>query len=103
MTPGNLTRNRSNWHRNGKQRKPFADEVHRTKKIWEKLRRKSHVAKDERQTLVEELYQILTGHMKDFVLKHDAVRAVQTAVKYSTPAQRKQIARRATGILCAAR
>lgn len=39
-----------------------------------------------------ELYGIITGRVRDFVLKHDAVRAVQTAIKYSTPEQRKQIA-----------
>lgn len=71
--------------------------MHRTKKIWEKLRRKSHVPKEERQQLVEELYSIITGRIKDFVLKHDAVRAVQTAIKYSTPAQRKQIAKELQG------
>jgi pumilio family protein 6 len=71
--------------------------VHRTKKLWEKLRRKSHVPKEERQQLVDELYGIITGKVKDFVLKHDAVRAVQTAIKYSTPTQRKQIAKELTG------
>lgn len=39
-----------------------------------------------------ELFTIITGRMKDFVLKHDAVRAVQTAIKYASPGQRKQIA-----------
>ncbi|KAL2020180.1 hypothetical protein VTK56DRAFT_8704 [Thermocarpiscus australiensis] len=77
--------------------KPLADEVHRTKKIWEKLRRKSHVPKEERQQLVNELYGIISGRIKDFVLKHDAVRAVQTAIKYSTPDQRKQIAKELQG------
>ncbi|KAK3310303.1 armadillo-type protein [Chaetomium strumarium] len=80
-----------------KAAKPLADEVHRTKKLWEKLRRKSHVPKEERQQLVEELYSIITGRIKDFVLKHDAVRAVQTAIKYSTPEQRKQIAKELQG------
>ncbi|KAM0250185.1 hypothetical protein ACHAQJ_008728 [Trichoderma viride] len=75
-----------------KAAKPLADEVQRTKKIWERLRLKSHVPKDERQQLVTELYGIITGRIRDFVLKHDAVRAVQTAIKYSTPEQRKQIA-----------
>lgn len=77
--------------------KPLADEVQRTKKIWERLRKKSHVPKDERQTLVKELFGIITGRCRDFVLKHDAVRAVQTAIKYSTPEQRKQIARELEG------
>ncbi|KAK4040518.1 armadillo-type protein [Parachaetomium inaequale] len=80
-----------------KAAKPLADEVHRTKKLWEKLRRKSHVPKEERQQLVDELYSIITGRIKEFVLKHDAVRAVQTAIKYSTPAQRKQIAKELQG------
>lgn len=80
-----------------KAAKPLADEVQRTKKIWERLRRKSHVPKEERQMLVEELFGIITGRCRDFVLKHDAVRAVQTAIKYATPDQRKQIARELEG------
>ncbi|KAK4673548.1 Pumilio y domain member 6 [Podospora pseudopauciseta] len=80
-----------------KAAKPLADEVQRTKKLWERLRRKSHVPKEERQQLVDELFSIITGRIKDFVLKHDAVRAVQTAIKYSTPVQRKQIAKELQG------
>lgn len=80
-----------------KAAKPLADEVHRTKKIWERLRIKSSVPKDERQKLVDELFTIITGRMRDFVLKHDAVRAVQTALKYSTSVQRKQIAKELQG------
>lgn len=80
-----------------KAAKPLADELQRTKKLWERLRRKSHVPKEERQTLVDELFTIITGRVKDFVLKHDAVRAVQTAIKYSTPEQRRQIARELKG------
>lgn len=48
--------------------------------------------KEERQKLVEELFAIATGRMKDFTLKHDAVRVVQTAIKYATPERRKMIA-----------
>ncbi|KAI1634333.1 armadillo-type protein [Biscogniauxia mediterranea] len=75
-----------------KANKPLADELHRAKKLWERLRRKSHVPKEERQKLVEELFSIATGRMKEFALKHDAVRVVQTAIKYSTPERRKMIA-----------
>lgn len=53
--------------------------------------------KEERQQLVAELFTIITGRMKDFVLKHDAVRAVQTAIKYASAEQRKQIARELDG------
>jgi pumilio family protein 6 len=35
--------------------------------------------------------------MRDFVLKHDAVRAVQTAIKYATAAQRKMVAKELQG------
>ncbi|KAK7752062.1 Pumilio y domain member 6 [Diatrype stigma] len=75
-----------------KAAKPLADELQRAKKLWERLRRKSHVPKEERQKLVEELFAIATGRMKDFTLKHDAVRVVQTAIKYATPERRKMIA-----------
>ncbi|EFX03506.1 pumilio domain containing protein [Grosmannia clavigera kw1407] len=77
--------------------KPLADELARAKKLWERLRRKSHVPKEERRALVDELFGITTGRVRDFVLKHDAVRAVQTAVKYSTHEQRKVIAEELRG------
>ncbi len=80
-----------------KAAKPLADPLVRTKKIWERLRRKSHVPKEERQTLVKELFEIITGHVKDFVLKHDSVRVIQTAIKYSTPEQKRMIARELKG------
>ncbi|KAL5621638.1 hypothetical protein BROUX41_006538 [Berkeleyomyces rouxiae] len=77
--------------------KPLADEIARTKKLWERLRRKSHVPAEERKKLVDELFQIITGRMKTLVLKHDATRAVQTAIKYATPEQRQQIAKELKG------
>ncbi|KAI1387083.1 ARM repeat-containing protein [Hypoxylon trugodes] len=80
-----------------KAQKPLADELHRAKKLWERLRLKSKVPKDERQGLVEELFSIATGRMKDFALKHDAVRVVQTAIKYATPERRKMIAKELRG------
>ncbi|KAI0110068.1 ARM repeat-containing protein [Daldinia grandis] len=80
-----------------KAAKPLADELQRTKKLWERLRLKSKVPKDERQKLVEELFSIATGRMKDFVLKHDSVRVVQTAIKYATPERRKMIAKELKG------
>ncbi|KAI0012920.1 ARM repeat-containing protein [Xylariaceae sp. FL0662B] len=75
-----------------KAHKPLADELHRAKKLWERLRRKSHVPREERRKLVEELFDIATGRMKEFALKHDAVRVVQTAIKYSNSERRKMIA-----------
>ena len=39
-----------------------------------------------------ELFGIITGRIKDFVLKHDSVRVVQTAIKYANPEQKRLIA-----------
>ncbi|KAL1644760.1 Pumilio y domain member 6 [Diplodia intermedia] len=80
-----------------KMNKPLGDELHRSKKIWERLRLKSHVPKDERKKLVEELFSIITGRVKEFVFKHDATRVIQCALKYSTPEQRKMIAHELKG------
>ncbi|KAH0565582.1 hypothetical protein GP486_001032 [Trichoglossum hirsutum] len=78
--------------RERKASKPNADLIHRSKKIWERLRRKSHVPRDERNELVAELFDIITGRVTEFVFKHDSVRVVQTALKYANLDQRKAIA-----------
>ncbi|RMZ88663.1 hypothetical protein DV736_g4112, partial [Chaetothyriales sp. CBS 134916] len=80
-----------------KAAKPHADSLHRSKKLWEKLRIKSSVSKEERAKLVEELFGIVTGRVKDFVFKHDSVRVVQCALKYATSQQKKGIARELRG------
>ena len=80
-----------------KSAKPNADSIHRSKKLWERLRRKSHVPKQEREVLVAELYDIITGRIKDFVFKHDSVRVVQCALKYANMQQRKMIANELKG------
>ncbi|KAL8929929.1 MAG: hypothetical protein Q9208_001073 [Pyrenodesmia sp. 3 TL-2023] len=77
--------------------KPNADSIARTKKLWERLRIKSSVPKEERKQLVGELFGIITGNVKDFVLKHDSVRAIQTAIKYANLDQRRNIARELKG------
>ena len=80
-----------------KAAKPLADELARSKKLWERLRRKSHVPLEERRVLITELYDIITGRVKDFVLKHDSVRVIQTAIKYANKEQREMIARELAG------
>ena len=80
-----------------KASKPNADSIARSKKLWERLRRKSHVPKDERKNLVAELFDIITGRVKDFVFKHDSVRVIQTALKYANIDQRKMIAKELQG------
>lgn len=71
--------------------KPNADSIQRSKKIWERLRRKSHVPKEERKALVTELFEIIEGKVRDFVFKHDSVRVIQCALKYANLQQRKLI------------
>ncbi|KAF2859846.1 ARM repeat-containing protein, partial [Piedraia hortae CBS 480.64] len=71
--------------------KPNADSIARSKQIWERLRRKSHVPLDERQKLVGELFTLISGRVSDFVFKHDSVRVVQCALKYANPSQREMI------------
>ena len=44
-----------------------------------------------------ELFDIITGRVKDFVFKHDSVRVIQTALKYANIDQRKMIARELQG------
>ncbi|OKL59860.1 hypothetical protein UA08_04478 [Talaromyces atroroseus] len=75
-----------------KAAKPNADIIARSKKLWERLRRKSHVPREERKKLVAELFEIITGRVDDFVFKHDSVRVIQTALKYASLEQRKMIA-----------
>ncbi|KAB8238864.1 uncharacterized protein BDW43DRAFT_70133 [Aspergillus alliaceus] len=75
-----------------KAAKPNADMIQRSKQLWERLRRKSHVPLEERKKLIAELFDIITGRVRDFVFKHDSVRVIQTALKYANIEQRKQIA-----------
>ncbi len=68
--------------------KPLGEQIARSKKIWERLRIKSAVTPEERKELVAELFSIITGQIKDFVLKHDSVRVVQCALKYADKDQK---------------
>ncbi|KAK4940653.1 Pumilio y domain member 6 [Elasticomyces elasticus] len=80
-----------------KAAKPHADSIARSKKLWEQLRRKSHVPKAQRDELVKELFEIISGRVKDFVFKHDSVRVIQCALKYATPDQRRHITQELKG------
>lgn len=80
-----------------KASKPNADAIQRSKKIWERLRRKSHVPTDERKELVAELFEIITGRISDFVFKHDSVRVIQCALKYANQEQRRIIVQELKG------
>ena len=51
----------------------------------------------ERKDLVAELFDIIIGRVKEFVLKHDSGRVIQTALKYGNLEQRKMIAKELKG------
>jgi pumilio family protein 6 len=81
-----------------KAAKPNAEEVERLKHLWEKLRLKSNVTKEERKTLIDQTMEIVTGRIKEFTFKHDSVRIIQSVLKYTTSMdQRKTIARELKG------
>ncbi|KAI9825484.1 MAG: pumilio domain member 6 [Phylliscum demangeonii] len=83
-----------------KAAKPHAPEIQRSKQLWESLRRKKNVPGASREGLVEESLSIMSGHIKDFVFKHDAVRVVQTTLKYANTSQRLMIAKELKGHYC---
>lgn len=56
--------------------------------------------KAERDKLVIELYEIISGRVKDFVFKHDSVRVIQCALKYANTVQKKSIAEELRGVYC---
>lgn len=53
--------------------------------------------KEERKKLVKEVFEIITGRVKELVFKHDSVRIIQTALKYGTIEQRRIIAQELKG------
>jgi pumilio family protein 6 len=83
--------------RERKAAKPNADAIQRAKKLWEKLRVKSKVEKEERARLVVELFEIVSGNVKEFVFKHDSVRPIQSALKYGNAEQKRMIAQELKG------
>jgi pumilio family protein 6 len=79
-----------------KQAKPMGDIIQKSKKIWEQMRRKD-ISKDERKKKIEEHQQMIRGHIKDLVFKHDASRVVQTALKYGSKSIREEVAQELKG------
>jgi pumilio family protein 6 len=73
-----------------KKRKPSYDLLKEAKIIWEELRQKD-LEKSKRQVAYERLMALIGGKVAELVLKHDASRIVQTAVKYAAPEGRTRI------------
>jgi pumilio family protein 6 len=81
-----------------KAAKPHAEAIEQLKHLWERLRQKTNVTKEERENLIAKTLEIVAGRIKDFVFKHDSVRVMQSVLKYSTSMdQRRTIARELKG------
>ena len=99
--PVALTRQeRKEQSRKRKEAKPHGTMVQEAKKIWDKLRRRNlndisaeETAKTKvrKQELVGELLDLIRGHVYEVVVKHDASRIVQCALKFGTAEQRREM------------
>ncbi|KAK8805744.1 hypothetical protein WA158_002400 [Blastocystis sp. Blastoise] len=67
--------------------KPGGELLYTAKQIWNKLRL-CDIDDQERFDNEERLMKLLTGHVVDFALKHDASRVIQCALKYGNDEQR---------------
>lgn len=91
---GNAREQRQEKKRLQKERKlqkTHGKEIEQIKLLWEKLREKHGVPKQERERLVHEIMQLVDGKWKDVVLRHDASRVVQTVFKYADKALKHDI------------
>ncbi|KAJ2452544.1 Pumilio y domain member 6 [Coemansia sp. RSA 2336] len=67
------------------------------RKLWEVLRR-GDLDVNVRKTKMDEMMQLLEGHIKEVTFKHDMSRVIQTCLKYGNDEQRSQIARELMGM-----
>lgn len=74
-----------------KLQKTHGKAIEQIKLLWEKLREKHGVPKQEREKLVFEIMQLVDGKWKDVVLRHDSSRVVQTVFKYADKALKHEI------------
>ncbi|KAG8221634.1 armadillo-type protein [Butyriboletus roseoflavus] len=74
-----------------KAAKPHSQLIANAKRVWS-LARQKNISSKERQKHVRDLMDIMTGKVKDIVLKHDASRIIQTVVRYGGQRERDQVA-----------
>jgi tRNA-binding EMAP/Myf-like protein len=74
-----------------KAAKPHSQLIASAKRVWS-LARQKNISPIERQKHVRDLLDIVTGKVKDIVLKHDASRIIQTIVRYGGQKERDQVA-----------
>lgn len=66
------------------------DQIQRSKKIWEELRR-FDVKKEKKIELCNELYDMVKDRMKEFCFAHDTARVVQCLIQFGSPEQREKV------------
>ncbi|KAG0016803.1 hypothetical protein BGZ82_000941, partial [Podila clonocystis] len=71
--------------------KPNAELIYPAKKLWEKLRLKE-LPKAERQAVMKDMMDLITGKVQDIIFKHDMSRIIQSCLKHGNEAQRNIIA-----------
>ncbi|KAI9232139.1 MAG: armadillo-type protein, partial [Podila humilis] len=71
--------------------KPNAELIYPAKKLWEKLRLKE-LPKAERQAVMKDMMDLITGKVQDIIFKHDMSRIIQSCLKHGNEAQRNVIA-----------
>ncbi|KAL1599722.1 Pumilio y domain member 6 [Paraconiothyrium brasiliense] len=74
-----------------KAAKPNAEIIEQLKELWEKLRLKANVSAEERKDLIDKTFELVTGRIKEFVFKHDSVRVIQSALKYTHSMEQRRI------------
>ncbi|KAG0020880.1 hypothetical protein BGZ81_009151 [Podila clonocystis] len=71
--------------------KPNAELIYPAKKLWEKLRLKE-LPKAERQAVMKDMMDLITGKVQEIIFKHDMSRIIQSCLKHGNEAQRNIIA-----------
>ncbi|KAF2447753.1 pumilio domain-containing protein [Karstenula rhodostoma CBS 690.94] len=74
-----------------KAARPNAEIMEQLKELWEKLRLKANVSAEERKDLIDRTFELVTGRIKEFVFKHDTVRVIQSALKYTHSMDQRRI------------
>ena len=80
-----------------KAQKPHSELVAKAKIHWERVRQKKSITKEERQKHLIDLINVVKGHMKDVIFKHDASRIIQSIVKWGNRSERDLVAQELDG------
>ncbi|XP_052255942.1 pumilio homolog 3-like [Dreissena polymorpha] len=66
------------------------EQIQRSKKIWEELRR-VNTTPEKKTELCSELYTMVKGSMKEFCFAHDTARVIQCLIQYGTTEHREMV------------